>query len=71
MGGQAIYLINATDGNLHKSGMGFWFDEDNVSKNIPPDSYIDVQDDGYLHWEGNIQKGKHSPLFSLLSRKRK
>jgi hypothetical protein len=70
MGGQAFYLINATDGNLQKSGMAFWFDEDNVSKNIAPDAYIDIQDAGYTQWEGSIQKGEHLPLLSLLTRKK-
>ena len=64
MGGQAFYLINATDGNLQKSGMAFWADEDNVSKNIAPDAYIDIQDAGYVTWEGNIQTGEHLPLLT-------
>lgn len=66
MGGQAFYLINATDGNLQKSGMAFWADEDRVSQNIAPDAYIDIQDAGFVTWEGGIQTGNQSSSSSLM-----
>jgi hypothetical protein len=59
--GQAFYLINATDGNLQRSGMAFWADEDNVSKNIAPDAYIEIEDNGFVTWEGSLHMGTTLP----------
>jgi hypothetical protein len=46
MGGPAWYLINATDGNLHRSGMAYYSNNDNANSHQQPDSYIEIQADG-------------------------
>ena len=57
MGGEAFYLINATDGKLQRSGMAFYSNEDDVGAQREPTVYIEIESDGYTHWEGDIRSG--------------
>jgi hypothetical protein len=60
MGGEAFYLINATDGNLQRSGMAFYANEDDVSVHREPTVYIDIESAGYTIWEGSLHSGQYS-----------
>jgi hypothetical protein len=57
MGGQAFYLVNATDGNLKTSGMAFYSNEDVVRNQGEPDSYVEIESSGFINWEGSLQSG--------------
>ncbi|KAF3935437.1 hypothetical protein ABW20_dc0106014 [Dactylellina cionopaga] len=57
MGGEAFYLINATDGSLNRSGMAFYSNEDVVNSQGEPDAYVEIQSDGNITWEGTYNSG--------------
>ncbi len=58
MGGQAFYLLNASDGDQHTSVMAFYSDEDSVAQQKVPDAFITIESDGSTTWEGNLHSGQ-------------
>jgi hypothetical protein len=53
-----LYLMNATSGSGHKSGMAFYFDLNSAGVGKQPDNYIDIGNAGhFIQWEGQTIQG--------------
>lgn len=63
MGGQAFYLLNASDGNQKSSVMAFYINEDSVAQLKVPDAFITIESDGHTTWEGKLHSGQLSTVY--------